>query len=248
MKGSKASVTVTVNGRRPVTEYISNGQVFIEGRAGSEFELDIRNNTGERVMAIISIDGLSVINGGTAGVDSPGYVINAYSSIKIPGWMLSNGSAAKFTFSGKRESYSQLSSGTSQNCGVIGVMVWSEKRPVQLQRAIVGGSLSQPWVGPFYGATTNSVGPSYSLNATSAVATNASVNVNNLGTSFGAETEFKTVDAVFNKDQIIETLVMYYDDARGLKARGIEVTRERTRSMETPNPFPGSFCTPPKGW
>lgn len=266
MQGTKASVSVTVNGRTVATEYKSGNNTFIEGRMGSEFEIEIRNHTPNRVMAIVSVDGLSVINGDSASQESPGYVIAGYGSIKIPGWKLNGQSAAKFTFSGKRDSYSQLSSGASHNCGVIGVMVWSEK-PVFIPQHSLTDTLPSPWSmpipkGPIMRGTnlwdvTNPTLGTYSINSAEvslnsrgdmnqAVAQAATLN--NLGTSFGKPTDFKTVSTSFIKDAVIETLVMYYDDARGLKARGIEVTRERSRSLETPDPFPGTSCTPPKNW
>lgn len=270
MQGSKASVSITVNGRTPATEYKSGNNTFIEGRAGSEFEIEIKNHSPNRVMAIVSVDGLSVINGNAASPESPGYVIAGFGSIKIPGWKLNGQSAAKFTFSGKRDSYSQLSSGASHNCGVIGVMVWSEK-PVAVPQFSISDTLPSPWggvipKGPIYrngisnsidDASFNSMQGSYTANvATAELRANGNLNqavaqaatLNNLGTSFGKPTDFQTVSTSFEKDSVIETLVMYYDDARGLKARGIEVTRERTRSLETPDPFPGMSCTPPKNW
>lgn len=266
MQGSKASVSITVNGRTSATEYKSGSNTFIEGRAGSEFEIEIRNHTASRVMAIVSVDGLSVINGDPASPESPGYVIAGYGSIKIPGWKLNGKSAAKFTFSGKRDSYSQLSSGASHNCGVIGVMVWSEK-PVVVPQFSVTDTLPSPWGGVIpkgpivrgimtnsvddgtfnsYTATVNTAQLSADVGLNKAVAQAATLN--NLGTSFGKPTDFKTVSTTFEKDSVLETLVMYYDDARGLKARGIEVTRERGRSLETPDPFPGMSCKPPSNW
>jgi len=266
MQGTKASVSITVNGRTTATEYKSGDNTFIEGRAGSEFEIEVRNHTPNRVMAIISVDGLSVINGNAASPDSPGYVIAGFGSIKIPGWKLNGQSAAKFTFSGKRDSYSQLSSGTSHNCGVIGVMVWSEK-PAVIPQFSLNDTLPSPWGGAIpkgpimrngasntfndvtlngYTSSVNSAQLSTDNGLTRAVAQAATLN--NLGTGFGKPTDFQTVSTMFEKNQVLETLVMYYDDARGLKARGIEVTRERSRSLETPDPFPGMSCTPPKNW
>lgn len=290
MRTANCEVRVLVKGR-PVTEFKHENQTFIEGRGGSEFEIEIRNNTGRRIMAVISVDGLSVINGDTAGPESPGYLINAYQAITIPGWKLTSQEAAKFTFSGRKDSYAQLGTGNAKNCGVIGVMVWSEKVQQIVRPAAIAKGAGGSWNGPVYGgplsdsygtykgspsiggslgnwsagASAGDVQSSYGMRSaynasimnaaaslesttlSSAVATSATVN--NLGTEFGKATQFATVESTFNKDAVIDTLVLYYDDAKGLKARGIVLERpSRQQYSSTPDPFPGMSCTPPKGW
>lgn len=113
---------------REITEYTHRGQTFVEGREGSEYEIVIKNKTAGRIEAVVSVDGLSIIDGKTAGLSSSGYLLNAYETIKIPGWKVDNSVAAKFAFSGKKESYStQMNGGDSKNNGVIGLMAFGEK-------------------------------------------------------------------------------------------------------------------------
>lgn len=119
-------VEVLVRGR-PVKTFKHKGDRFIEGRNGSSFELKITNNTWDRIEVVTSVDGLSVINGEECGSDSEGYLVPGKESIVIPGWRLSNDKAAEFVFEDKRKSYSnQVGKGT-QNVGVIGLMVFTEK-------------------------------------------------------------------------------------------------------------------------
>ena len=273
MNGKQCEVRVLVK-NRIVTEFPHEGEVFIEGREGSEFEIEVRNKTGNRVLAVISVDGLSVIDGKPAGLDSPGYTINAYQSIRIPGWKLASGEqAAKFTFGSRSSSYVSQATGETTNSGVIGVMLFEEqKQQVFIKHAATRSVLpGDYWLGaiancgPTYGNVASQLGTSFSGASAStasysakmpevslsASTTNTTVaaSVNNLGTEFGQATSFKTSETTFARGLVADTAVLFYDDARGLKARGIVLERSvQTRTSTTPNPFPGMGCTPPKGW
>jgi hypothetical protein len=113
---------------RAIFEYQHNNQVFIEGRQGSNYEIELRNHTLARVQAILSVDGLSVIDGQKAGANSRSYLIEPGVPLRIPGWLINEQNAAKFAFAGKQDSYaSQISDGQTRNIGVIGVLVYTEK-------------------------------------------------------------------------------------------------------------------------
>ena len=44
-------------------------------------------------------------------------------------------------------------------------------------------------------------------------------------------------------------IVLYYDDATGLRKRGIDISkRSRAKANERANAFPGMNCAPPPGW
>ncbi len=309
MISNQCDLQILVKGR-PVTEFNHEQQTFIEGREGSEFEILVRNKTANRVMAVISVDGLSITDGELAGPESAGYTINAYQTITIPGWKLAGNQAAKFTFGTRSSSYVNSSTGEATNCGVIGLMLWSEKKPEvkYFNNTYLGGVRPSPSPSPwdyikgvndvkgsgyqdYLGIMKNcrdtpygdmlrgmsgasgqimSSGVSGSLGDTMATAsaatasaamdsgvtysassasTTTTVAINNLGTEFGQATEFNTTSTTFNRDTAIVTLAMFYDDARGLKARGIVLAPPvQTRALSTPNPFPAMGCTPPKGW
>lgn len=283
MQTNNCELRILVKGR-PVTEYFHEAQNFIEGREGTDFELQVRNKTNARIMAVLSVDGLSITDGQPAGPNSAGYVVNAYQTITIPGWKLTGDQAAKFTFGSRSSSYVGQATGDESNCGVIGLMVWSEKKPVPVQTMWTNrlGSPT-PWDyrgGDYLGSGTysnsvlrsvinkaggnlsGSLGDIGSLTASASAATmdsnvsygdattmSTSVSVNNLGTEFGQATTFNTTSINFDQDAVIDTLAMFYDDARGLKARGIVLAQSvQTRATNTPNPFPAMGCTPPKGW
>lgn len=121
-------VNVLIRGRC-ITEYPHNGETFIEGRHGSEFGIQVTNRNSFAVEAIVSVDGLSVTDGQTAGPNSSGYKLDAGRSITIPGWKLSDKAVSAFEFALKSSSYAaQTSGGDTANVGVIGVLVYREKR------------------------------------------------------------------------------------------------------------------------
>lgn len=124
---SNYEVRVIVNGRS-IKLYSHEGQLWAEGRKGSEFELEFVNKTNTRVEIVPSVDGLSVMDGNPCGVDSDGYLVEAHSSIRIPGWRLNNNNVAAFVFKDKENSYiSQIGGDVKKSAGVIGFMVFEEK-------------------------------------------------------------------------------------------------------------------------
>lgn len=276
MQNAHMRVQVLVKGR-PITEFTHNGQTFIEGRPGSDFEIEVQNLTAARTMAVISVDGLSIMDGQPAGPESSGYLLNAYQTVRIPGWMLDQNQVAKFTFSSRKDSYAQQGKGNATNCGVIGVMLIAEKIKVPTQPLYRSYTAASKGIGgPFYGNVGGSLGGAVgggfagisqvvgdnvlqnsvttSLTSTglesAQLSATSNVSVNNLGTEFGAATQFATTQVEFDSGVTLSTIAMFYDDARGLKARGIVLERpSRMRyTTSTPNPFPAMGCKPPKGW
>jgi hypothetical protein len=121
-------INVKVNGKR-IRQYRHDGKIYVEGREGSNFSLEMKNNSRHRVLAILSVDGLSVMDGKRADWNSSsGYVVDGHSSIVIPGWRLNDESVAQFTFSGRGDSYAaSKGSAAKKNIGTIGCAVFREK-------------------------------------------------------------------------------------------------------------------------
>jgi hypothetical protein len=203
-------------------------------------------------MVVLSVDGLSVTDGQPAGEQSPGYLVEPFKEVIIPGWTLSSSQVAKFLFASRKESYANSSQGSDVNCGVIGAMVFSEKvvQPQYINTVFrglnIGGMANSNGASPYYGSNQDylSVSKGVSAHATSAT-------TNNMGTGFGSAADFNTTNTEFEIDTMTETVVMYYDDAKGLKARGIVLMNSNRLHYQTaPNPFPASSigCKPPPGW
>ena len=122
-------VDILVNGR-PVKKYSHQGRVFVEAKHGNEYSIKIRNNSGPRRLAVVTVDGLNVLDGEVGGTTKAGYVVNGYSSISIKGFRTSNEVVHPFKFNHKEQSYaakSDVTNGDTCNCGVIGVEVFEEK-------------------------------------------------------------------------------------------------------------------------
>ncbi len=131
MTENNYELDILINGKS-VKEYIkgdgisADSQLYIEGREGTDFSLRIRNNSSKRILAIPSVDGLSVMNGKEASYDSSGYIINSHDSLTIDGWRMSNSEVAKFYFSKQGESYAAKMD-KDGNIGVIGLVIFDEK-------------------------------------------------------------------------------------------------------------------------
>jgi hypothetical protein len=120
-------VQILVNGSR-CKQYYHNGKTFIEAKKGSEYSLEIKNNTWQRILAVCSVDGLDVLNGKPATENGNGYVITGYNSLKIDGFRVSDNEVAKFLFDYKGSSYAaSKEDGSERNVGVIAARIFAEK-------------------------------------------------------------------------------------------------------------------------
>lgn len=238
-------------GRRPADEYYHQGQVWIEGREGSNYTIRFTNRSPNRVLAIFSVDGLDVLKGKPAGHLSEGYVVNGNSTLDIPGWKLDSQTAAEFYFSRSDKSYVAKIGGNVSNTGVIGAMVFKE------------------WQQPVYTTYTYAADPHSSgynpnalrgLSISSGVASSASLNniavtnavSQNVGTGFGQATPWNTMPTQFVRENHSipnAILAIYYDSSKNLQRRGI-VLKSRYTASTSNSAFPAytSGATPPPGW
>ena len=260
-------LTIHPNGRRPADEYYQNGTTFIEGRDGSSYTIRFTNRTSTRVQVILAVDGLDVLRGQPAGPNSEGYVVNANSTIEVPGWKVNGSTAAEFEFAGVGKSYtSKIGQGTA-NAGVIGAMVFGEKvwtqainTPWVQQYHNAGqnqwsapanaGSPTPPWYSTNMGsvplagsvtATTTNGTPTAAINTVSIARGASGTTVSNeVGTGFGQGVDFNTTQVSFVREDPTNPdaiMAIYYDSARGLERRGI-VLRRKGVSAYGNNPFP----------
>lgn len=102
------------------------GKSWIEGRPGHRYALRLQNLTGGRVLAVVSVDGVNVISGETAGTGQAGYVLEAWQSLEVAGWRKSLSEVAAFHFTALADSYAART-GRPGNVGVIGVAAFRER-------------------------------------------------------------------------------------------------------------------------
>jgi len=124
---SNFDIQILVNGSR-CKQYVHENRTYIEAKQGSEYSIEIKNNTYSRILAVCSVDGLDIISGKPAKETSPGYVIGGSCNDKFDGFRVSSDKIAKFTFDVKNNSFAaSKDNGSEKNVGVIGVRVFNEK-------------------------------------------------------------------------------------------------------------------------
>lgn len=265
---SRYYINVIVN-NKIATKYNHEGDVYIEGRPGSDYELELVNDMMYDAEFVVSIDGLSITDGKPAGSASRGYIVKGYSRYRIKGWLVDSTTAAKFTFNKKSSSYASNSpAGDASNAGVIGLQVFPRKPVPRYTGNTIWASLGR-------GLHINSSTSDYNIYGSAAVMDSVDIpyqsfNTNgvekapsgsylsasadqftsSVGTEFGDATTFHTTDVKFERadDTPIITSVIYYGDASDLNRIGIVLDWQK-KPISRPNPFPAdSYCTPPVNW
>jgi hypothetical protein len=114
----------------PLPAYAQRGDHFAMGRDGQRYNVRIHNRSGQRVEAVVSVDGRDVLSGMPGDFKHQrGYIVPAYGSVLIDGFRTSLSSVAAFRFSNPDDSYSSRM-GTPENVGVIGAAFFSEVAPL----------------------------------------------------------------------------------------------------------------------
>lgn len=101
------------------------GRRYVVGTPGNEYAVRVRNCTGGRVLAVVSVDGVNVVTGETASHDQAGYVIEPGGYVNIQGWRKDFDRTAAFYFSDPAHSYASRT-GRPDDLGVIGVALFRE--------------------------------------------------------------------------------------------------------------------------
>jgi hypothetical protein len=103
------------------------GRVYVAGQPGARYSLRVTNNTSGRVLVVMSVDGINIITGETAGFGQRGYVFAPYESYEVSGWRKSNTEVAAFAFAPLPRSYAART-GRPADVGVIGIAAFTERR------------------------------------------------------------------------------------------------------------------------
>jgi len=193
------------------------------------------NNSRNKACAVVSVDGLSVMDGKEASVNDTGYIVEAYSSTTINGWRRGNHEVASFHIDDKKSSYVSKKDGTSKNCGVIGVVLYPEKIlmpklkdiPNLLRREVYRGVQGQ----------------SCGRNCNTEL---LSVSSQEAGTGYGENKADYVSSVVFDRDESRKTMVvLYYDTIESLRNKGVPIDTH----IGIPQPFPANgeelYCPKP---
>lgn len=221
-------------------QYPGRGQRWIAGAPGHRYAVRLENLGGERVLVVLSVDGVNAVSGETAAASQAGYVLDPWETADIAGWRKSLDDIAAFVFTDPGDSYAART-GRPDNVGVIGIAVFGERAPLRVP----------PWRrAPIAGATTPPAAEAAAprdAGAGTAQARSADAATQALGTGHG-EREWAPVGTTgFLRASRAPAQVseLRYDTARRLSALGI---LPRWPDGRRPQAFPGGFVAdPPAG-
>ncbi len=107
--------------------YLHDRRYFVAGQTGRRYSLRIQNTSNERVLVVLSVDGINVISGETADFNQRGYILSPHETGDINGWRKSETEIAAFRFAPLPQSYAART-GRAGDVGVIGMAVFRERR------------------------------------------------------------------------------------------------------------------------
>lgn len=227
---------------RVLATYMHEGRRYVVGKPGNEYAIRVRNKSGGRVLAVMSVDGVNAISGDTASPLQTGYVLSPYESADIAGWRKSMSHTAAFYFTTLPDSYAART-GRPDNIGVIGVAVFRERqRPMVLRqferREPARRNADQP--------TAKAARPE---SAGAPAADAAAPPRPSLGTGHGrSESSYASYTAFERASETPEqTITVYYDSYQNLLAQGVPVDVAPIARLR-PDPFPdhGRFAPDPR--
>ena len=244
-----AVISRTTGQRIPV--YSHQGRLYVPGTPGERYAVYVANRTGQRVMAVVSVDGINVVTGETASADQNGYVLSPGQSFEINGWRKNMNEVASFYFTRLPDSYAARTD-RPDHVGVIGIAAfreWQRPRP-----------LPQPITPPLSKRDTNaqeaeSRAPSDTAAGAPAASAPESAAAQDaargrilerqekIGTGHGERERSEVVHTNFRRATSLpdETLAIYYDTHANLVARGVIPA---PTPVVVPNPFPGGRFVP----
>ena len=233
---------------RTLPEYRHRANEWIAGMPGHRYSVRLTNNTGERVLVVLSVDGVNAVSGQTASASQGGYVLDPWESTEIAGWRKSLNDVAQFVFTDLPDSYAART-GRPDNVGVIGIAVFRERQV----RPVYAPMPSPPVIAQSSPARERAAGNAAKASAPAAADSvmAESAQQQRLGTGHGqrewapvGQTEFKRASS---RPQQVSQL--RYDDADSLVALGVLPRPYRPYVRATPRAFPGGFVPdPPYGY
>lgn len=240
-----------VFGRRLPT-YLYRGQSFVLGRWGDRYQVRIRNDTPRRVEAVVTVDGRDVISGKNGAYTQRGYIVPPYGSVVVTGFRQSLDRVAAFRFTDPFDSYSARM-GTPENVGVVGVAFFPERarwepEPEYWRRPTrPTAKRHKPRSRAAEGAPSDSERHDKASRRPAPHAESRG----NLGTEYGETTTSHAVERTFERAHAHSpdrVLVLRYDDAEGLRSRGIRLWHDEPVPHvwdREPDPFPERRFAPP---
>jgi len=218
---------------RELPVFRARGEYWVAARPGARYSVSIRNRTGERILAVVSIDGVNAITGQTASWQQAGYVFEPLQQYAINGWRKSGAEIAAFEFVPSAFSYASVT-GRPDNVGVIGLALFREAHRPPLHGSPYGSGRYQGEAAPGAaadGLKRHAPGPQ-------------------MGTGHGEREWSPSQQTWFERasgrpDEVIR---IRYDSYDNLMAAGIVPRPQHRPWRDRPEPFPavGYVPDPPR--
>jgi hypothetical protein len=232
-------------------EYRHRGQSWIAGTPGHRYGVRLTNTTAERVLVVLSVDGVNAVSGETAHPAQAGYVLAPWQSAEIAGWRKSLDDIAQFVFTDLGDSYAART-GRPDNVGTIGIAVFRERRQdpppyppgPPIARDDQGRRESKA-------RAAAPVAPSAAEAASASGHAHDSIARQRIGTGHGAREWAPVGRTGFERDsrRPAQVTQLRYDDITALAALGIVPRPDRSRLWAPqPQAFPEGFVGDPPRW
>lgn len=234
--GQLAAVSIinqSTGERLPIWRHQGNN--YVVGKPGERYAVEVRNKTGERILSVLSVDGVNALTGSTAAPTQSGYVLGAWQPMEIKGWRKNMDEVAAFYFTQLSDSYAART-GRPDNVGVIGVALFREY--------VAPVAIMEPEYERRAQASPAPAAPMASNQAKGAIAADKAES--RIGTGHGERinSTVRSTDFQRASSQADEIISIRYDSYANLVARGI-IPRSRDVYPTQPNPFPGGFVPDP---
>jgi hypothetical protein len=249
--GQRADVSIYDRASgRSLPVYWHEGRAYVVGRPGNEYQVIVRNRVGEDLLAVVSVDGLNVMNGEPANPRQSGYIISSWTRLDVKGWRKSLDDVAAFYFTTLGDSYAGRT-GRPANVGVIGVALFQRKHYEPPPEAAADPSpyRMQPYARERSDAKRENHNeeqraPKLAQDSAGVATAPPPAASAPLGTGHGRREESRMQWVAFERatDMPVETIAIYYDSYRNLVAQGV---LQQPMGRRDPNPFPTAFTPDP---
>lgn len=244
--GQRADVSIYDRATgRTLPVHWHEGRAYVVGRPGNEYQVVVKSRLGEDLLAVISVDGLNVMNGQAANPRQGGYIVAPWTRIEINGWRKSMEEIAAFYFTSITDSYAGRT-GRPNNVGVIGVALFQRKpqyfppgvaesdESYRRRKDEVQSKVERPESPASRDSASNAEKRTQQAPAAAAP----------LGTGHGRREESRVQWQAFERstEAPVETIAIYYDSYRNLVAQGV---LQPSSGPRDPNPWPTSFTPDP---
>ena len=235
---------------RYLPTYQFEGRTFVVGKPGNEYALSLRNQGGERVLVVGSVDGVNIVSGETASPMQSGYVLSPGQSAEINGWRKSLSNTAAFYFTEHDNSYAART-GRPNDVGVIGAAIFRERRlppPIRYKPWSEDRSGPMPYGSPAPQQGRGDSAAEYAPPASAAAPNDMAKRAEkSLGTGHGrieqSDTRYTEFQRASNTpDQVV---TVYYDTYSNLLAMGVPVWRDEGNRYAYRKPHPRPFPRDP---